>query len=358
MQSLDVPTKPDAATLMAHVRAWAAELGFQRIGVAGVELAEDAAHLRAWLGKGLHGDMQWMARHGDLRAKPDALRPGTLRVLSVRMDYATSTDADDWSAISDGERAYVARYARGRDYHKLMRGRLQKLSDRIAAEVGPFGHRVFVDSAPVMERALARNAGLGWIGKHTCLIDRDNGSWFFLGEIYTDLPLPIDQPASAHCGTCTRCIDICPTQAITAPNQLDARRCIAYLTIEHEGAIPEELRAPIGNRVFGCDDCQLICPWNKFAKIAAELDFRVRNGLDQASLADLFAWTEEEFLQRTEGSAIRRLGHERWLRNIAVGLGNAPTTPAVIAALQSRREHASELVREHVEWALGRHDPG
>jgi epoxyqueuosine reductase len=344
-----------AASLMASIRAWASELGFQRVGVAGVELDEDAAHLRDWLGQGLHGDMQWMARHGELRGKPDALRPGTLRVLSVRMDYATSSDADDWNAIGNGERAYVARYARGRDYHKLMRGRLQQLSDRIESAVGPFGHRVFVDSAPVLERALARNAGLGWIGKHTCLIDRDAGSWFFLGEIYTDLPLPLDVPATAHCGTCTRCIEICPTQAITAPNRLDARRCIAYLTIEHEGAIPEELRAPIGNRVFGCDDCQLVCPWNKFARIAAEPDFRVRNGLDQASLADLFAWTEEEFLQRTEGSAIRRLGHERWLRNIAVGLGNAPSTPAVIAALQSLREHSSELVREHVEWALGRH---
>ena len=355
MHDQDVLSKPDAATLMTQIRAWAKELGFQRIGVAGVELDEDAAHLRDWLGQGLHGDMQWMARHGELREKPDALRPGTLRVLSVRMDYATSTDADDWNAIADGERAYVARYARGRDYHKLMRARLQLLSDRIESAAGPFGHRVFVDSAPVMERALARNAGLGWIGKHTCLLDRDAGSWFFLGEIYTDLPLPLDKPATAHCGTCTRCIDICPTQAITAPNRLDARRCIAYLTIEHEGAIPEELRAPIGNRVFGCDDCQLICPWNKFAKIAAEPDFRVRNGLDQASLADLFAWTEEEFLQRTEGSAIRRLGHERWLRNIAVGLGNAPSTAAVIGALQSRREHSSGLVREHVEWALGRH---
>ncbi|HTA66457.1 MAG TPA: tRNA epoxyqueuosine(34) reductase QueG [Xanthomonadaceae bacterium] len=356
MHALDTDAIADAAQLKSRIRDWANELGFQRIGVTGVELDEDAAHLRDWLGKGLHGDMQWMARHGELREKPDALRPGTLRVLSVRMDYATSTDADDWDAIADGERAYVARYARGRDYHKLMRTRLQKLADRIASEVGPFGHRVFVDSAPVMERALARNAGLGWIGKHTCLIDRDAGSWFFLGEIYTDLPLPIDAPASAHCGTCTRCIDICPTQAITAPHRLDARRCIAYLTIEHEGAIPEELRAPIGNRVFGCDDCQLICPWNKFAKIAAEPDFRARNGLDGASLVDLFAWTEEEFLQRTEGSAIRRLGHERWLRNIAVGLGNAPTTPAVIAALESRRGHASELVQEHVEWALERHE--
>ena len=235
-----------------------------------------------------------------------------------------------------------------------MRQRLQRLADRIAAEVGPFGHRVFVDSAPVLERALARNAGLGWIGKHTCLIDKDGGSFFFLGEIYVDLPLPIDPPASAHCGTCRRCIDICPTQAIVAPYRLDARRCISYLTIEHEGAIPEELRAPIGNRIFGCDDCQLICPWNKFARRTDEPDFRTRNNLDQATLAELFAWTQEEFMQRTEGSAIRRSGYERWLRNIAVALGNAPATPEVICALQSRRDSASPLVREHIEWALRR----
>ncbi len=345
----------DPATQLARIRQWAVELGFARLGVAAVELDEDAAHLRDWLAAGRHGDMAWMARHGELREKPATLRPGTLSVLSVRMDYAGSETAADWAALADGRRAYVARYARGRDYHKLMRTRLQKLADRIAAEVGPFGHRVFVDSAPVLERALARNAGLGWIGKHTCLIDRDNGSWFFLGEIYTDLALPVDAPASAHCGTCTRCIEVCPTAAITAPYQLDARRCIAYLTIEHEGAIPEAFRQPIGNRVFGCDDCQLVCPWNKFAKLASEPDFRARNRLDAAGLVELFAWTEEEFLQRTEGSAIRRLGHERWLRNIAVGLGNAPDTPEVIAALRARREHPSALVREHVVWALARH---
>ncbi|MBS0192858.1 MAG: tRNA epoxyqueuosine(34) reductase QueG [Proteobacteria bacterium] len=345
----------DPAQLKERIRAWAADLGFARLGVSDVELRDDAAHLRRWLAQGMHGDMEWMARHGAMRERPDALRPGTLRVLSVRMDYATSETADDWAALADGQRAYVARYARGRDYHKLMRGRLQKLAERIAAEIGPFGYRAFVDSAPVLERALARNAGLGWIGKHTCLIDRDHGSWFFLGEIYTDLPLPVDAPASAHCGTCTRCIEVCPTQAILAPHRLDARRCIAYLTIEHEGAIPEELRAPIGNRVFGCDDCQLICPWNKFAKVAAEPDFRVRNRLDSASLIELFAWTEDEFLQRTEGSAIRRLGHERWLRNIAVGLGNAPTTADVIDALRTHADHPSALVREHVAWALARH---
>lgn len=355
MSSLTAPIPGDGTQIVARIRQWAAELGFSRLGIADVALEADAAHLRRWLDEGRHGDMEWMARHGVLRERPEALRPGTVRVISVRMDYATTETAVDWATLADGKRAYVARYARGRDYHKLMRNRLQKLAERIAAEIGPFGYRAFVDSAPVLEKALARNAGLGWIGKHTVLIDADAGSWFFLGEIYTDLPLPADPPASAHCGTCTRCIDICPTAAITAPWQLDARRCIAYLTIEHEGAIPEELRAPIGNRVFGCDDCQLICPWNKFAKTAAEPDFRARNRLDAASLVELFAWTEDEFLQRTEGSAIRRLGHERWLRNIAVGLGNAPTTADVAAALQSRAAHPSLLVREHVAWALARH---
>jgi len=356
MSGPEPPAIVDGAALVTRIRAWARELGFSRLGIADVALEDDAAHLRHWLDAGRHGDMEWMARHGVLREQPEALRPGTVRVISVRMDYATSETEADWATLANGQRAYVARYARGRDYHKLMRNRLQKLAERIAAAVGPFGYRAFVDSAPVLEKALARNAGLGWIGKHTVLIDADAGSWFFLGEIYTDLPLPADAPASTHCGTCTRCIEICPTQAITAPWQLDARRCIAYLTIEHEGSIPEALRAPIGNRVFGCDDCQLVCPWNKFAKAAAEPDFRARNRLDTASLVELFAWSEEEFLARTEGSAIRRLGHERWLRNIAVGLGNAPTTPEVVTALRSRADHASALVREHVQWALARHE--
>ena len=355
-----LPTPPaDAATdfdaLAPRIRALAQEAGFQHFGVAGIELAADEAHLRDWLSKGLHGSMGWMAQHGDKRSRPDELIPGTLRVISVGLDYGRRDDEEAWQNLGDGERAYVARYALGRDYHKLMRQRLQKLAERIAAEIGPFGYRVFVDSAPVLERALARNAGLGWIGKHTCLIDRDGGSWFFLGEIYVDLPLPVDPPATAHCGTCTRCIEICPTQAIVAPYRLDARRCISYLTIEHDGAIPEDLRAPMGNRIFGCDDCQLVCPWNKFAKRSDEPDFRARNNLDQASLADLFAWSGEEFLRRTEGTAIRRSGHERWLRNIAVALGNAPGTPEVIAALQSRRNDDSALVREHVAWALQRH---
>jgi len=346
----------DLAAVASQIKRWARELGFAQAGIAGVELGEDEAQLRDWLAQGMHGEMEYMARHGDKRSRPAELLPGTLRVVSVRMDYGAGDDAGAWETLADGERAYVARYALGRDYHKLMRSRLQKLADRIATEVGDFGYRVFVDSAPVLERALARNAGLGWIGKNACLIDRNSGSWFFLGELYTDLPLPVDAPASAHCGTCTRCIDICPTQAIVAPNRIDARRCISYLTIEAQGAIPEEFRAAIGNRIFGCDDCQLVCPWNKFATRFDEPDFRARNALDTASLAELFAWEEAEFLRRTEGSAIRRTGWLGWLRNIAVALGNAPTTPPVLAALESRRTHPSEMVREHVEWALARHE--
>jgi len=349
------PSLPDPAALARRVRTLAHEFGFQRCGIAGIELGEDERHLRDWLSEGLYGSMDWMAQHGDKRSRPQELIPGTLRVISVGLDYGRNDSDDAWDTLHDGERAYVARYALGRDYHKLMRNRLQKLAERLQQEVGAFGHRVFVDSAPVLERALARNAGLGWIGKHTCLIDKDGGSWFFLGEIYVDLPLPIDAPASAHCGTCTRCIDVCPTQAITAPYRLDARRCISYLTIEHEGAIPEDLRPAIGNRIFGCDDCQLVCPWNKFAKRTDEPDFRARNELDVATLPQLFAWDEAAFLRRTEGSAIRRSGHERWLRNIAVALGNAPSTPDVLAALASRRDDTSPLVREHVAWALHQH---
>ena len=345
---------PDPHALAARIKGLAGEFGFQHCGIADIELGEDETHLRDWLAQGLHGSMRWMADHGDKRSRPADLVPGTLRVISVGLDYGRDVD-EAWATLDDGERAYVARYALGRDYHKLMRNRLQKLADRIAAEIGPFGYRVFVDSAPVLERALARNAGLGWIGKHTCLIDKDGGSWFFLGELYVDLPLPVDPPASAHCGTCVRCIDICPTQAIIAPHRLDARRCIAYLTIEHEGSIDEELRPLIGNRIFGCDDCQLICPWNKFAKTTDEADFRARNDLDTATLADLFAWSEDEFLQRTEGSPIRRSGYARWLRNLAIALGNAPTTPGVIAALRSKQDIDDGMVREHVEWALQRH---
>ena len=347
--------KPDPTALALRFKALAREHGFQRCGISGIELGADESHLRDWLARGLYGTMDWMARHGEKRTRPAQLVPGTVRVLSVGLDYGQD-EAAAWDNLHDGERAYVARYALGRDYHKLMRGRLQKLADAIAGEIGPFGHRVFVDSAPVLERALARDAGLGWIGKHTCLIDKDGGSWFFLGEIYLDLPLPVDAPASEHCGTCTRCIDICPTRAITAPHRLDARRCISYLTIEHEGSIAEELRPLVGNRIFGCDDCQLACPWNKFARRTDEADFRARNDLDTATLADLFAWSEDEFLQRTEGSPIRRSGYARWLRNLAIALGNAPTTPGVIAALRSKQDIDDGMVREHVEWALQRHD--
>ncbi|WP_027079786.1 tRNA epoxyqueuosine(34) reductase QueG [Luteimonas mephitis] len=354
-QSAANPSTPDYPALAARIRLLAREAGFQRCGIAGIELGDDEQHLRDWLANGLYGSMEWMARHGDKRSRPAELIPGTLRVISVGLDYGRNDDDSAWDTLADGQRAYVARYALGRDYHKLMRGRLQKLAERIGEEVGAFGHRVFVDSAPVLERALARNAGLGWIGKHTCLIDKDGGSWFFLGEIYVDLPLPVDPPATAHCGTCVRCIEVCPTGAITAPHRLDARRCISYLTIEHEGSIDEDLRPLIGNRIFGCDDCQLACPWNKFARRTDEPDFRARNNLDRATLAELFAWTEDEFLQRTEGSAIRRSGHARWLRNIAVALGNAPTTPDVLAALESRRDEADPVVREHVAWALARH---
>ena len=348
---LTMPTI-DYFALAADIRLWANELGFQQLGVAGVDLEKDEAYLLKWLDAGRHGEMDYMARHGSKRSRPDELLPGTMRVISVRMDYLPVGARDGWEVLADPDRAYVARYAIGRDYHKLMRNRLQKLATRIADQVGPFGYRAFVDSAPVLERALARDAGLGWIGKHTCLINRQAGSWFFLGELYTDLPLPLDTPETEHCGTCRRCIDVCPTQAIVAPYQVDARRCISYLTIELRGDIPLELRRPMGNRIFGCDDCQLVCPWNKFARHSPESDFTPRHSLDDRSLIELFAWSEEEFLTRTEGSPIRRTGHLGWLRNIAVALGNASYSSATVEALQSRLAHPSELVREHVQWAL------
>jgi len=348
-------TAVDYRQLADDIRGWATELGFGRVGIAGAQLDEDETHLVNWLDAGYHGEMDYMSRHGTKRSRPGDLAPGTVRVIAARMDYAPAGIENAWDILDDDESAYISRYALGRDYHKILRGRLQTLADRISNVTGPFGYRVFTDSAPVLEKALARDAGLGWIGKHTLLLSRDAGSWFFLGEIYTDLPLPIDAPQTPHCGTCTRCIDICPTQAIVAPYQLDARRCISYLTIELRGSIPEELRPLIGNRVFGCDDCQLICPWNKFAQSTPEADFTPRHGLATASLAELFSWTEQEFLDRTEGMAIRRTGHEGWSRNIAVSLGNAPSTPAVIAGLRSRADDRSPLVREHVEWALREH---
>lgn len=345
----------DYPALARQIKQWARELGFAEAAISGVALGDDERHLQRWLDDGLHGEMDYMARHGTRRSRPAELEPGTLRVISVRMDYRAPGTRHAWDVLHDAEAGYVARYALGRDYHKLMRHRLQKLAERIGQTVGEFGYRAYVDSAPVLEKALARNAGLGWIGKHTVLINRHAGSYFFLGELYTDLPLPVDAPASAHCGSCRRCIDICPTQAILGPYRLDARRCISYLTIELKGSIPEELRAPMGNRIFGCDDCQLVCPWNKFAQDASEPDFAPRHRLDGARLVELFDWSEQEFLQRTEGMAIRRTGYEGWLRNIAVALGNAPSSPQVLAALQSRAAHPSALVREHVAWALMQH---
>ncbi|HST27303.1 MAG TPA: tRNA epoxyqueuosine(34) reductase QueG [Rudaea sp.] len=343
---------PDYVDLADNIKRWGLELGFQQIGIAATELGDDETHLLNWLAQGRHGEMDYMARHGARRSRPAELHAGTVRVISARLDYDPPDARDGWEVIEDPELGFVSRYALGRDYHKLMRARLQKLADRIANEIGPFGYRAFSDSAPVLEKALARNAGLGWIGKHTNLINRRAGSWFFLGELYTDLPLPADKAESDHCGTCVRCIEVCPTQAIVGPQQLDARRCISYLTIELRGSIPVELRPLIGNRIYGCDDCQLVCPWNKFAKKSVEPDFAVRHGLDGAALIDLFGWNEAEFLTRTEGSAIRRIGHEQWLRNIAVAMGNAPRNPAIIDALKSRTEHPSALVREHVGWAL------
>jgi epoxyqueuosine reductase len=336
----------DELSILARAR------GFDALGVSDLGLAADAAHLDRWLVHGRHGEMGYMAKHGTRRTRPDELVPGTVRVLSARMNYWPSDARDAAGALADPELGYVSRYALGRDYHKVLRNALQGLAEDIVERVGPMGFRVFVDSGPVLEKALARNAGLGWIGKHTNLIARDAGSYFFIGEILTDLPLAIDEAATAHCGTCSACIPACPTGAITAPHQLDARRCISYLTIELHGAIPAELRRMMGNRIYGCDDCQLVCPWNKFARAAAHPDFKTRHSLDASRLSDLFTWTEAQFLERTEGTAIRRIGYERWLRNIAVALGNAPATDENLAALQSRNDDASELVREHVRWAL------
>jgi len=349
------PSTRDWSALAARIGEWGRALGFDAIGVAGVELSEEEARLMSWLDAGRHGEMDYMARHGTRRARPAELVPGTVRIISARLNYWPVAARDAQAVLDDPTLAYVARYATGRDYHKVLRGKLAALAKTIESEVGPFGHRVFTDSAPVLEVALAAHAGLGWRGKHTLLLTRDVGSWYFLGEIYTDLPLPLTPSASAHCGTCTACIAACPTGAIVAPYELDARRCISYLTIEHPGSIPEDLRPLLGNRIYGCDDCQLACPWNRYAQAAATPDFtEVRNGLDRASLVELFGWTETQFLKRMEGSAIRRIGYARWSRNIAVALGNAPRSPAVIAALERRRDDPSPLVREHVGWALGR----
>jgi len=348
------------ADLAAHIKAWGAELGFQQIGICDTDLGEHEQRLEQWLEQGFHGSMEYMARHGRRRSRPQELVPGTVRVISARMDYLSDRARPIAELLEEPERALVSRYALGRDYHKVLRRRLQRLADRVAEAIGPFGYRVFVDSAPVLEKALAEKAGLGWIGKHSNLLSRRAGSWFFLGEVYTDLPLPVDAPADNHCGDCVRCIEACPTGAIVAPYVVDARRCISYLTIELRGAIPVELRPLLGNRVYGCDDCQACCPWNRFAQPSGEADFQPRHGLDDSTLLRLFGWSEAEFLQRTEGSAIRRAGYEGWLRNLAVALGNAgpltePVRTRVIEALRQRLDHPSPVVREHVEWALERH---
>lgn len=345
----------DMAELAERIRGWGQDLGFQQLGFSDIDLEDHEFHLNNWLSQGFHGDMEYMQRHGTRRSRPAELEAGTLRVISVRMDYMPQSAADIEALLLEPSKGVVSRYALGRDYHKLMRKRLQKLAHQIEAHTGSFGYRVFVDSAPVLEKALAEKAGLGWIGKHSNLINKKAGSWFFLGEIYTDLPLPVDSAADEHCGACTKCIDICPTRAIIAPYTVDARRCISYLTIELRGSIPEEFRPMMGNRIYGCDDCQLVCPWNRFSQPTQEQDFAPRHGLDAPQLIALFAWSEEQFLRRTEGSAIRRIGFESWLRNIAVALGNAPTSDTIIEALQGRLQYDSEMVREHVKWALNRH---
>ncbi|MGA7749841.1 MAG: tRNA epoxyqueuosine(34) reductase QueG [Gallionella sp.] len=349
------PQQINYAALAVQIRAWAHELGFQAVGISDTDLSAAESGLLEWLALGMHGEMDYMANHGAKRSHPAELLPGTLRVISLRMNYAPPDARDSWQVLAEGERAFISRYALGRDYHKVLRDRLAKLADKIREVVAEFDGRVFTDSAPVMEVELARKAGLGWRGKHTLLLSREHGSWFFLGEIYLNLPLPVDAPQQEHCGSCTRCIEVCPTHAIIAPYRLDARRCISYLTIELKGSIPVELRPLIGNRIYGCDDCQLVCPWNGFAQATVEPDFAVRHGLDDVSLVELFAWDEAEFKTRLAGSAIYRIGYEQWLRNIAVGLGNATKSVEVIAALQARAGHPSALVREHVAWALVRH---
>ena len=346
----------DLISLVNQIRQWGQELGFQKLGISDTDLAEQhETRLLNWLAKGYHGEMTYISAHGRKRSRPAELVPGTIRIISVRMNYLPPAGLSPRKVLSSPELAYISRYALGRDYHTVLRQRLRKLADRIQTVTGPFGYRIFVDSAPVLEKAIAAKSGLGWIGKHTNLLSRQAGSWFFLGELYTDLPLPADEAVAQHCGNCQRCIEACPTKAILDPFELDARRCISYLTIELRGAIPIEFRPLMGNRIYGCDDCQIVCPWNRFAEMSDIKDFQIRHGLDAASLARLFLWHEEKFLKNTEGTVIRRIGYECWLRNIAVALGNAPSSDNTLAALRARENHSSELVREHVVWALGRH---
>ena len=357
----DTPFNPhalnekDAITLTANIKKWAKELGFQQCAISDVELDKSEAHLNAWLAENYHGDMHYMEKHGTMRSRPSELVPGTFRSINLRMDYLKEDipiGIEVNKNLNNPKQAYIARYALGRDYHKMIRMRLQKLAKQIEDEIGDFGYRVFVDSAPILERALAEKSGIGWVGKNTMILNRQAGSWFFLAEIFTDLPLPVDQATTSHCGSCTACMDLCPTKAFVGEKKLDARKCISYLTIELKTSIPEELRPLMGNRVFGCDDCQLVCPWNRYAQHSPEKDFTPRNKLNDIELIELFSWTEQEFLSKTEGSPIRRIGYECWLRNIAVGLGNAPKSEAIIKALETKLDFPSEMVREHVVWAL------
>jgi epoxyqueuosine reductase len=356
-----LPTKPaktdaELHALKADIVRWGTELGFQQVGVSDVDLAAEETRLQQWLADGWQGDMDYMHRHGSKRSRPEELVPGTLRVISARMDYLPEDQAKAEKLLDHASRAYITRYALGRDYHKLMRNRLAKLAKKIEQEIGEFGYRAFVDSAPVLEKPLAQKAGIGWVGKHTNLSHDKAGSWFFLGELYTDLPLPVDVAGESHCGSCVACIDVCPTKAIVGPYQLDARRCISYLTIEMRGTIPLEFRKAIGNRIYGCDDCQLFCPWNKFAKPTAEGDFAPRHSLDDIDLVELFGWSEATWREKTEGSAIRRIGYAMWLRNIAVALGNAKSTPDIIASLKARLDSSLPEVAEHTRWALQQHE--
>lgn len=345
----------DLEDLPRKIREWGRELGFQSIGFSNTALSRAEKEFHGWLGRGYHGEMDYMERHGTKRSRPAELIPGTKSVIICRMNYLSTTLDAALKSLSNPNQGYIARYALGRDYHKTVRRRLSKLVSKMEVEVGEFGHRLFSDSAPVLEKPLAEKAGLGWVGKHTNLLSKECSSWFFLGEIYTTLSLPPDQPVQPHCGDCTQCIKACPTGAIIAPYKLDARRCIAYLTIELHGSIPIEYRPLIGNRIYGCDDCQLVCPWNRFAKACEERDFLPRHRLDQSTLIDLFSWSSALFLNKTEGSVFRRLGYIRWLRNIAVALGNSPTSDQVIRALESKSQHPAECVREHTLWALQQH---
>jgi epoxyqueuosine reductase len=347
-------TEIDIKLIAADIKEWGVELGFQQVSFTDIDLSKYEHHLKNWIDRNYHGAMSYMAENHDKRCHPEQLVPGTIRVVCVRMDYALDSK-DSLESMENTGKAYVSRYARGRDYHKLIRKRLQKLARRIQDVAGPFGYRAFVDSAPVLERALAEKSGMGWIGKNTMLINKQAGSWFFLGELFTDLPLPVDEQVSDHCGSCSACLDVCPTNAFVKPNLLDASRCISYLTIELRTSIPVEFRKPMGNRIYGCDDCQIVCPWNKFSEPTQEKDFTPRHKLDDAQLVDLFAWSERDFLKRTEGSAIRRIGYDCWLRNIAVALGNAPSSKEIVGALQSRLNNVPDMVNEHIEWALLQH---